>query len=99
MEKTTLSLKSLHLVSEELTEDFNRLFESAVKDCTLRPTLQKARTVKIEVSIVPDEEDLGDVHLDGVCSLKTPDRRVSPVRLQRKPKSNQLQFEFEDDLL
>lgn len=78
MNTTTLSLETLHNLSEGLADDFRQQLESAVADCRQRPSLPDKRKVTIELIVTPHPEDPEDVLIQ---------------RARRTPK-NQLQFDF-----
>ena len=90
---TELSLKSLHLLSPGLADDFQQQLEAAVKDCKQRPSLAQKRVVEIKLTITPHPEDPDDVAIEPVTTRKTPARKIEPIRARRTPR-NQLQFDF-----
>lgn len=98
MHTTQLTLKSLHLLSAGLAEDFQQQLEAAVQDCRQRPALADKREVTIKFTIIPDPEDADDVLIHPVTTRKTPGRKIQPIRARRTAK-NQLQFDFVDDEL
>lgn len=94
MEHTaTLTLETLHRLSQGLADDFRQQLESAVADCRQRPSLPDKRVVTIELTIVPHPEDSEDVLISPVTKRKTPARHIEPIRARRTVK-NQLQFDF-----
>jgi hypothetical protein len=98
MQSTELSLKSLHLLSPGLADDFQQQLEAAVQDCRQRPSLADKREVTIKLTVTPHPEDPDDVAIQPVTTRKTPARKIDPIRARRTPK-NQLQFDFADELL
>ena len=98
METTELSLKSLHLLSPGLAEDFQQQLESAVADCKQRPSLSDKREVTIKLTVTPHPEDPDDVSIQPVTTRKTPARKIDPIRARRTPR-NQLQFDFSADTM
>jgi hypothetical protein len=98
MPSTELSLKSLHLLSPGLADDFQQQLEAAVMDCKQRPSLADKREVTIKLTVTPHPEDPDDVSIQPVTTRKTPARKIDPIRARRTPR-NQLQFSFsEEDL-
>ena len=95
METTQLSLKSLHLLSPGLADDFDEQLAAAVLDCKQRPSLSKPRTVEIKLTITPHCEDPDDVSIQPVTTRKTPARKIETVRA-RRTRMNQLQFDFDE---
>lgn len=98
MNTSELSLKSLHLLSPSLADDFRDQLEAAVKDCQQRPALAKKREVSVKLAITPDPEDADDVLIFPVTTSKRPAREIQPIRARRTPK-NQLQFDFSDEAI
>ena len=98
MQSTEFSLKSLHLLSPGLADDFQQQLEAAVQDCRQRPSLADKREVTIKLTVTPHPEDPDDVAIQPVTTRKTPARKIDPIRARRTPK-NQLQFDFADELL
>ncbi len=98
MTTATLELKTLHLLSEGLANDFHQQVEAAVQDCRQRPSLPTKREVTLKLIITPHPEDPDDVLIEPVTTRKTPARKIEPVRARRTPR-NQLQFDFLDDSL
>ena len=97
MNVTNLTLKSLYLL-EGLSDDFQNRMDAAVLDCHQNPLNQKARTVKIEIELTPDEQDMDRVVVRPVVTSKMPSRSLAPIRAIRT-RNNQLRFNFEDDSL
>ncbi len=95
MNTTQLSLKSVHLLSPGLEDDFTQQLEAAVQDCKQRPSLPDKREVTIKFTITPHPEDPDDVLIHPVTTRKTPARRIEPIRARRTTR-NQLQFDFVD---
>jgi len=98
MSTTELSLKSLHLLSPGLADDFQQQLEAAVQDCKQRPSLPDKREVTLRLAVTPHPEDPDDVAIQPVTTRKTPARKIDPIRARRTPK-NQLQFDFLDEYL
>lgn len=98
MNTAELSLKSLHLLSPGLADDFQQQLEAAVMDCKQRPSLGDKREVTIKLTVTPHPEDPDDVSIQPVTTRKTPARKIDPIRARRTPK-NQLQFDFHEDQL
>ena len=98
MQATQLTLKSLHLLSPGLADDFGQQLDAAVQDCKQRPSLAAKRTVEIKLTVTPHPEDPDDVLIEPVTIRKTPARKIDPVRARRTPR-NQLQFDFAEDAL
>lgn len=94
MNTAALTLETLHLLSDDLKQDFAEQMRVAVADCRKRPAFKKARTVKIEIRIEPHIEDPDDVMIYPITTLKTPARQLDPIRARRS-KQDQLQFDFE----
>lgn len=95
MQTTQLSLKSLHLLSPGLAEDFDEQLAAAVLDCRQRPALAKPRTVEIKLTVTPHPGDPDDVSIQPVTTRKTPARKIETVRA-RRTRLNQLQFDFDE---
>lgn len=93
MKTATLLLENLHLLSDELKRDFEEQMKTAVADCRKRPAFAKARTVKLEIKITPHPDDSDDVLIEPVTTLKTPARKLDPIRARRS-RSDQLLFDF-----
>jgi len=91
-----LSLKTLHVLSPGLADDFQQQLESAVMDCKQRPSLAKKREVTLKLTITPHPEDPDDVNIQPVTTRKTPAREIDVIRARRTPK-NQLQFDFSEE--
>ena len=96
MKTTDLTLRSLFLLSEGLTDDFAQQLEAAVLDCKQRPSLPDKREITIKLTVTPHPEDPDDVLIQPVTTRKTPARKIEPVRARRTPR-NQLQFDFLGD--
>ena len=60
METAQLTLKSLHLLSPGLADDFSEQMTAAVLDCKQRPSLAEKRTVTVKLTITPHPEDPED---------------------------------------
>lgn len=56
METTELTLKSLHLLSPGLADDFQQQREAAVMDCKQRPSLAAKRELQIRLTVTPHPE-------------------------------------------
>ena len=95
MKSATLTLETLHLLSEGLADDFTQQIESAVQDCRQRPSLPDKREVCLKLTITPHKEDPDDVLIQPVTTRKMPARSIEPIRARRTSK-NQLQFDFLD---
>lgn len=98
MHTTELSLKSLHLLSDGLAEDFAQQLSAAVEDCKQRPSLAAKREITLKLTVTPHPEDPDDVLIEPVTTRKTPARKIEPIRA-RRTRRNQLQFDFQDDEL
>ena len=98
MDTTQLSLKSLHLLSSGLADDFEEQLTAAVLDCKQRPSLAEKRSVTIKLTITPHPEDPDDVSIQPVTTRTTPARKIDPIRARRTPR-NQLQFDFSEEEL
>ena len=96
MQTTELTLRSLHLLSPGLADDFAEQLENAIRDCRQRPSLAAKREITLKIAITPHPEDPDDVSIAPVTTSKTPARKIDPVRARRTPK-NQLQFDFSDE--
>jgi len=83
MHTASLELKTLHLLSPELNEDFREQLKTAVSDCRRRPAYSKVRTVKIELRIKPNPSDADDVLIEPVTTLKTPARPLQQISARR----------------
>lgn len=94
MQTATLTLETLHLLSEDLQRDFDQQLAAAVADCKARPAIDKAREIKLQLRIKPHPQDADDVLIEPVTTTKTPARHVDPIRARRSAKG-QLQFDFE----
>jgi len=94
METTHLSLKSLHLFSPDLAEDFDSQLSAAVADCRERPSLKAKREVNIRLVIIPHSDDPDDVTIEAITTRKPPARKLDPIRARRTAR-NQLQFDFD----
>lgn len=93
MEKSaTLSLQTLHLLSQGLTADFAEQVQAAVIDCRQRPSLAAKREVTLKLTITPHPEDPDDVLIEPVTTRKTPARKLEPIRARRSA-HNQLLFD------
>lgn len=95
MDTTELTLRSLHLLSPGLADDFHQQLEAAVQDCKQRPSLAAKREIQIKLTVIPHPEDPDDVLIEPVTTRKMPARKIDPVRARRTPR-NQLQFDFSD---
>ncbi|QDV56482.1 hypothetical protein [Rosistilla oblonga] len=95
---TELSLKNLHLLSPDLATDFTEQLHAAVLDCRQRPSLAEKREVTIKLIVQPHPEDPDDVTIQPVTSRKTPARKIDVVRARRTTR-NQLQFDFDEEML
>ena len=93
MKTSTLTLETLHLLSEGLRDDFTQQVEAAVADCRQRPTLPDRREVTLKLVITPHPEDPDDVLIHPVTTRKTPARKIEPIRARRSRK-NQLMFDW-----
>lgn len=98
MDTTSLTLKSLHLLSRGLADDFSQQLEAAVSDCKQRPSLAAKREITIKLTVIPHPEDPDDVLIEPVTTRKTPARKIEPIRARRTPR-NQLQFNFYEEQL
>ncbi|MBD3674376.1 MAG: hypothetical protein HUJ26_12700 [Planctomycetaceae bacterium] len=98
MDTTELTLKSLHLLSPDLAADFQEQLEAAVRDCQQRPSLSKKREVTIKLAVTPHPSDPDDVEIEPVMTSKTPARKLEVVRARRTSR-NQLQFDFDSEML
>ena len=96
---TDLTLKSLHLLSDTLSDDFAEKMQAAVRDVRQRVGLSANRTVTIKLSVKPHPEDADDVSLQCEVTSSTPARKHESLRLIRNNKTNQLRFEFSEDQL
>jgi len=96
MKTTTLTLETLHFLSEGLREDFRQQLEAAVEDCKQRPSLPDKREITLKLSIVPHPEDPEDVLISPVTTRKMPARKIEPICGKRSHKG-QLLFDFDDD--
>lgn len=96
MQTATLTLQSLHQLSEDLAEDFSQQLEAAVADCKQRPSLAKKREVKLTLTIYPDPNDPDDVLIEPVTTRRTPARTIQAVRARRTAR-NQLQSDFTEE--
>jgi len=96
MQTTELSLRSLHLLSPGLADDFAQQLQAAVIDCRQRPSLAQKREVTIKLAVTPHPEDPDDVSILPVTTSKTPARKIDPVRA-RRTRANQLQFDFDTE--
>jgi len=93
MQSATLTLETVHLLSDDLTTDFVQQIESCVLDCKQRPSLPAKREVSLKLTITPHPEDPDDVIILPVTTRKLPARKIDPIRARRTPK-NQLQFDW-----
>lgn len=99
MQTAALSLETLHQLDPELAEQYELLLTEATQDIKTRPHLSKARTVVLQLSIVPVEDDPEDACLEWTLGLRTPSSNKTrnpkrgPVRVRRS-KTDQLQFDF-----
>jgi hypothetical protein len=96
MKTTTLELKTLHQLSDDLAADFMQQIEAAVLDCKQRPSLAAKREVNLRLTITPHPEDPEDVVILPVTTRKMPARKIDPIRARRTGR-NQLQFDWNDD--
>lgn len=96
MKTACLTLATVHLLSDGLTEDFRQQLESAVQDCKQRPSLPDKREVSLKLTIVPHPEDPDDVLISPVTTRKMPARKIEPIRA-RRTRSSQLHFDFVSD--
>jgi hypothetical protein len=95
MKTANLELKTLHLLSDDLTVDFVQQIEAAVLDCKQRPSLSAKREVSLKLTVTPHPEDPEDVVILPVTTRKTPARKIDPIRARRTGR-NQLQFDWND---
>ena len=93
MQTTDLTLKSLHLMSPGLADDFEQQLRAAVTNCQQRPSLANERKVTITIGLKPHPEDPDDVLIQPVTTSKTPARKIDTIRA-RRARNNQLQFDF-----
>ena len=98
MTTTQLTLQSLYLMSDDLKEDFRQHLEACVADCKQRPSLAKKREVNLKLTVLPHPEDPDDVLVEAVTTRKTPARQIDRMRARRTAR-NQLQFDFDDEVL
>jgi hypothetical protein len=92
----TLTLETLHLLSDDLALDFNAQLADAIADCRARPGVAKKRTVQLQLVITPHKEDIDAVLITPITTRKTPARELDPIRGRPTPK-NQLQFTFDGE--
>ncbi len=95
MQSATLTLETLHKLSDGLVQDFKQQIEAAVEDCRQRPSLAEKREVNLKLTIIPHPEDPDDVLISPVTTRKTPARKIEPIRARRTPR-NQLQFDYDE---
>lgn len=88
-----LNLSTLAKASPEAAEDFQRLIESAVRDCKERPGCNKARKVTLALAFTPSEIDPEDFLCEPTVTSKTPSRLHDTFR-GRRSKTGQLHFDF-----
>lgn len=93
---STLTLRSLYLLSADLADDFAQQLQAAVMDCKQRPSLAAKREVCIKLTIQPHPQDPDDVIIQPVTTRKTPARKIDPIRGRRTTR-NQLQFDFAEE--
>lgn len=93
MQTATLTLSTLHQLSEDLADDFRQQLESAVADCRQRPSLADKREVTLKLVIIPHPQDSDDVIIKPVTTRKMPARYLDDIRARRTDK-NQLQFDL-----
>ena len=98
MQTTELTLRSLHLLSSGLAEDFAQQLDAAVSDCKQRPSLSAKREITLKLTIIPHPEDPDDVLIEPITTRKMPARKIEPIRA-RRTRRNQLQFDFQDEAL
>ena len=91
-----LTLKSLHLLSADLADDFSQQLTAAVMDCKQRPALGEKREVTIKLTVTPDPQDPDDVLIQPITTSKTPARKIQAIKARRTPR-NQLQFDFQEE--
>lgn len=91
-ETKLLCLETLHLIPG-LKDDFDEQYKRLVEDCSKRSSLQKARKIKIELSLTPHENDPDDVVVETTTSSRMPARVIDPIR-GRRTKTNQLRFDL-----
>ncbi len=96
MQTSQLTLKSLHLISPELADDFAQQLEAAVMDCKQRPSLSEKREITLKLTIIPSPEDPDDVLIQPITTRKTPARKIERIKARRTPR-NQLQFDFTEE--
>ena len=96
MDTMQLTLRSLHLLSPGLADDFQQQLEAAVMDCKQRPSLSAKREITIRLTVIPHPEDPDDVLIQPVTTRKTPARKIERVRARRTPR-DQMLFEFADE--
>lgn len=96
MQTNSLTLDTIHLLSDDLAEDFRQQLEFAIADCRQRPALAKKREVHIRLEITPHPQDPDDVLIQPITTRKTPSRVIGPIRGRRGQK-DQLLFDFESE--
>jgi hypothetical protein len=92
-QSANLTLDTLHLLSEDLQEDFKQQLEFAIADCRQRPSLSKKRVVVVTLEITPHPQDPDDVVIQPITQRKTPCRIIEPI-CGRRGRNDQLQFDF-----
>lgn len=96
MRSATMTLETLHLLSNDLCDDFKQQLDAAIADCRQRPAPSKKRRVELRLDITPHPQDPDDVIIQPVTIRKTPARLIQPIRA-RRGRGDQLQFDFADD--
>lgn len=78
MPQEILSLKTVHLMMDgQLGQDFDELLRSAILDCIKKPTVRKARTLELKLTITPVQREDGSC--ENVAILPTTASKV-PTR-------------------
>lgn len=93
----TLTLQTLHLLSEELCLEFQRQVTQASVDCRDHPLNKKARKVSVDLDFFPDPSDHDNVIIRPSAGHKLPRVEVASVTSRRTNKTNQLVFDFSQE--
>lgn len=86
MTQKLFSLKTLHELGDgALEQDFDAVLQAVVKDCLARPTIDRAREVKLVVQVKPKPGQDGvcdDVEVNVQVASKAPAKVVPPYRMR-----------------
>lgn len=95
MKTSTLETLTLHRLPG-LQEELDSRLREAIRDCTAKSQLKKARVVRVELHFTPAADDENDIFVEPRVSSKFPTQPLKPITA-RRTRGNQLQFDFDDE--